>query len=64
MRPAAGLYRAHMGSDHEAEIRASVGAHDELGPGYDDAQDGGRAALALLIWAAIAIVNIAYARRC
>jgi len=26
-----------MGSDHEAEIRASVGAHDNLGPGYDDA---------------------------
>ena len=26
-----------MGSDHEAEIRASVGAHDDLGPGYDDA---------------------------
>jgi hypothetical protein len=25
-----------MGSDHEAEIRASVGAHDDLGPGYDD----------------------------
>ena len=37
MRPAAGLYRAHMGSDHEAEIRASVGAHHDLGPGYDDA---------------------------
>ena len=37
MRPAAGLYRAHMGSDHEGEIRASVGAHHELGPGYDDA---------------------------
>ena len=31
------LYRAHMGSDHEAEIRASVGAHHDLGPGYDDA---------------------------
>ena len=31
------LYRADMGSDHEAEIRASVGAHDDLGPGYDDA---------------------------
>ena len=30
------LYRADMGSDHEAEIRASVGAHDDLGPGYDD----------------------------
>jgi hypothetical protein len=26
-----------MGSDHEAEIRASVGAHDDLGSGYDDA---------------------------
>ena len=26
-----------MGSDHEAEIRASVGAHQDLGPGYDDA---------------------------
>lgn len=26
-----------MGSDHEAEIRASVGAHRDLGPGYDDA---------------------------
>jgi hypothetical protein len=26
-----------MGSDHEAEIRASVGAHHDLGPGYDDA---------------------------
>ena len=35
--PAAGLYRADMGSDHEAEIRASVGAHHDLGPGYDDA---------------------------
>jgi hypothetical protein len=35
--PAAGLYRAGMGSDHEAEIRASVGAHHDLGPGYDDA---------------------------
>ena len=31
------LYRADMGSDHEAEIRASVGAHHDLGPGYDDA---------------------------
>jgi len=31
------LYRADMGSDHEAEIRASVGAHDDLGSGYDDA---------------------------
>ena len=31
------LYRALMGSDHEAEIRASVGAHDDLGSGYDDA---------------------------
>lgn len=31
------LYRADMGSDHEAEIRAAVGAHDDLGPGYDDA---------------------------
>jgi hypothetical protein len=35
-----------MGSDHEAEIRASV------------------AVMVLLIWAAIAIVNIAYAKRC
>jgi hypothetical protein len=35
--PAAGLYGAGMGSDHEAEIRASVGAHHDLGPGYDDA---------------------------
>jgi hypothetical protein len=26
-----------MDSDHEAEIRASVGAHHDLGPGYDDA---------------------------
>ena len=26
-----------MGSDHEAEIRASVGARHDLGPGYDDA---------------------------
>ena len=26
-----------MGSDHDAEIRASVGAHHDLGPGYDDA---------------------------
>jgi hypothetical protein len=26
-----------MGSDHEAEIRASVGAHHDLGPDYDDA---------------------------
>jgi hypothetical protein len=26
-----------MGSDHEAEIRASVGAHHDLGPGYEDA---------------------------
>ena len=25
-----------MGSDHEAEIRASVGAHHDLGSGYDD----------------------------
>ena len=31
------LYRAHMGSDHEAEIRASVSARHDLGPGYDDA---------------------------
>lgn len=31
------LYRAVMGSDHEAEIRASVSAHQDLGPGYDDA---------------------------
>ncbi len=26
-----------MSSDHEAEIRASVAAHTDLGPGYDDA---------------------------
>jgi hypothetical protein len=26
-----------MSSDHEAEIRASVAAHGDLGPGYDDA---------------------------
>jgi hypothetical protein len=26
-----------MGSDHEAEIRASVAAHQDLGPGYDEA---------------------------
>ncbi len=26
-----------MGSDHEAEIRASVAARQDLGPGYDDA---------------------------
>jgi hypothetical protein len=26
-----------MSSDHEAEIRASVGAHHDLGSGYDDA---------------------------
>ena len=26
-----------MSSDHEAEIRASVGAHADLGPGYEDA---------------------------
>src|SRR5205823_7946601 len=26
-----------MSSDHEAEIRASVGAHADLGPAYDDA---------------------------
>jgi hypothetical protein len=26
-----------MSDDHEAEIRASVGAHRDLGPGYDDA---------------------------
>src|SRR6201989_1811493 len=26
-----------MSSDPEAEIRASVGAHADLGPGYDDA---------------------------
>jgi hypothetical protein len=31
------LYGATMGSDHEAEIRASVSAHQDLGPGYDDA---------------------------
>jgi hypothetical protein len=31
------LYRALMGSDHEAEIRASVAAHADLGPAYDDA---------------------------
>ncbi len=47
-----------MGSDHEAEIRASAGAHHDLGSGCDDA------VMVLLIWAAIATVNIAYARRC
>ena len=26
-----------MNSDHEAEIRASVAAHADLGPGYDAA---------------------------
>jgi hypothetical protein len=26
-----------MNGDHEAEIRASVAAHQDLGPGYDDA---------------------------
>ena len=26
-----------MSSDHEAEIRASLAAHADLGPGYDDA---------------------------
>jgi hypothetical protein len=30
------LYGADMDSDHEAEIRASVDAHRDLGPGYDD----------------------------
>ena len=25
-----------MGSDHEAEIRASAGTHQDLGPGYGD----------------------------
>ncbi len=62
-----------MSSDHEAEIRASVAAHQDLGPGYDDAvagtaivshhDSGGRAFMVLLIWIVIAIVNIAYARR-
>src|SRR6266851_4330640 len=122
-----------MSSDHEAEIRASVAAHADLGPGYDDAvaeglverigaeidkridarlgqfgppgfqmgpppvrpssvgqrnvattitalgsmalgvgataivshagNSGARAFMVLLIWAAIAIVNVAYARR-
>jgi hypothetical protein len=31
------LYRALMSSDHDAEIRASVAAHADLGPAYDDA---------------------------
>jgi hypothetical protein len=31
------MYRALMSSDHEAEIRASVAARADLGPGYDDA---------------------------
>ena len=31
------MYGALMSSDHEAEIRASVAAHADLGPGYDDA---------------------------
>jgi len=31
------LYRAHMGSRHEVEIRASVDAHQDLRPAYDDA---------------------------
>jgi hypothetical protein len=31
------LYGALMSSDHEAEIRASVAAHGDLGPAYDDA---------------------------
>jgi hypothetical protein len=30
------LYGALMSSDHEAEIRASVAAHADLGPAYDD----------------------------
>jgi hypothetical protein len=103
-----------MGSDHEAEIRASVAAHGDLGSGYDDAvAEGlverigaeidkridarlgyqvpgyrgppgrpapsqgslrrpaplarpgppGRPATSLIIWVAIAIINVAYARR-
>ncbi len=43
-----------MSSDQEAEIRASVAAHADLGPGYDDA---------VLIWIAIAVVNVACTRR-
>ena len=35
------LYRAHMGSDHEAEIGDSVGAHADPGRGYDDAVAAG-----------------------
>jgi hypothetical protein len=31
------LYRALMSSDRDAEIRASVAAHADLGPAYDDA---------------------------
>jgi hypothetical protein len=56
-----------MSSDHEAEIRASVAAHADLGPGYDDAVAEGLVerigAEILLIWIAIAVVNVAYARR-
>ena len=36
-RSPAGCSGALMSSDHEAEIRASVAAHADLGPGYDDA---------------------------
>ena len=38
------MYRALMSSDHEAEIRASVAAHADLGPGYDAAAAPGLAA--------------------
>jgi hypothetical protein len=66
-----------MGSDHEAEIRASVGAHHDLGSGYDGAAAEG---LVERIGAEIdkriearlrqygvpsgPAVDIAYARRC
>src|SRR6266849_3561624 len=98
-----------MSSDHEAEIRASVAAHADLGPGYDDAvaeglverigaeidkridarlgqfgavpgaggpagspgyqppaqagYQGYQGYMVLLIWVAIAVINVAYARR-
>ncbi len=50
-----------MSSDQEAEIRASVAAHADLGPGYDDAVAGG---LVERIGAkSTAVINVVYARR-
>jgi len=55
-----------MSEDHEAEIRASVAAHRDLGSGIVTGRSGPATAhvfMVALIWIAIAVINFVYAHR-